>query len=356
MAYENMTYEVILKRMIDSVIADYPNVDMREGSIIYNALAPAAIELAVAYTELDNVLKESFIDTASREYIIRLCNQVGMNTFVFNASAGEHKALFNVEVPIGSRWNLELYNYEVMEYLGEEDSFHAYKVVCETVGTEPNTMTGDLTAITDVPDGLTDALLVECLVEGEDETEDADIVSAYYDHVNSSTADGNVDQYKSWCDQFSGVGNSRVFPLWNGDNTVKVSILTPSNRKASDELVAEFQEYLDPNSEGMGNGVAPIGAVVTVSTATETPINIAATVTMRSGYSDTTAIDTAVTDYLTNIAYEKNTVAYMNIGSAILNAEGVDAVNGLTINGGTADISLGDEEIAVLGTTNWTVV
>ena len=66
MAYENMTYEVILKRMMDRVTEQYPNLDNREGSLIFNALAPAAIELAIMYTELDNVLKESFIDTASR--------------------------------------------------------------------------------------------------------------------------------------------------------------------------------------------------------------------------------------------------------------------------------------------------
>ena len=61
MAYEDMEYEVILDRMIDRVAEQYPNLDTREGSIIYNALAPAALELAIMYVELDNVLNESFI-------------------------------------------------------------------------------------------------------------------------------------------------------------------------------------------------------------------------------------------------------------------------------------------------------
>ena len=88
MAYENMTYEVILQRMMDRVTTQYPNLDNREGSIIFNALSPAAIELAIMYTELDNVLNESFVNTASREYILIGCEQMGMDTSIFEASAG----------------------------------------------------------------------------------------------------------------------------------------------------------------------------------------------------------------------------------------------------------------------------
>ena len=105
MIYEDMTYEVILERMINRVSNQYPNLDTREGSIIFNALAPAAIELAIMYTELDNCLNESFVDTASREYLFRSCEQMGIDTSTFNAKAGIHKGEFDVEVSIGSRWN-----------------------------------------------------------------------------------------------------------------------------------------------------------------------------------------------------------------------------------------------------------
>ena len=80
MAYENMTYEVILQRMMERVTTKYPNLDNREGSIIFNALAPAALELAIMYTELENVLNESFVETATRalSLIVKhvLCGQV----------------------------------------------------------------------------------------------------------------------------------------------------------------------------------------------------------------------------------------------------------------------------------------
>ena len=353
MAYENMTYEYILQRMMARVTEKYPNLDNREGSIIFNALAPAAVELAIMYTELDNTLNESFVDTASRDYLLLGCEQMGMDISMFEATAGVHKAQFNTKVEVGSRWNCDLYNYTIAEYIGLENALYTYQVICDTTGTAPNNVTGDLTPITDAPSDLTHAKLVECLIEGENETTDEDIRTAYHEFLDSSATDGNITQYERWCSEYDGIGNYKVIPLWNGANTVKVSILSSSNHSASDELVAEFQEYLDPGVTGMGDGQAPIGSFVTVSTATELPISITATVTMKQGYNDKTVIDTALQAYFSEIAYQKTSLSYMSIGAVILGVEGVDSISNLLINKGTADIPLADEQIAVLGTTLW---
>jgi uncharacterized phage protein gp47/JayE len=357
MAYELMTYEVILERMIKRVADEYPNIDTREGSMLYNAMASAAVELAIAYTEMDNILVESFVSTASREYLLVACEQMGIDTSMFNATNSVHKGRFNVEVELESRWNCGLYNYQVTEELGEEDGYYTYKLLCETTGVAPNNIKGELTAITDIPRNLTVAELVECLVEGEDETEDDDIREYYHNYVNATISDGNIAQYGQWCDNFDGIGNYKIFPLANGANTVEVSILTANtNGVASEELIAEFQEYLDPNSEGMGNGVAPIGAFVTVTTATEVPIDVSAKVVFKKGYTDTTDIDKVLAKYFQDISYDKTSVAYMSLGSAILNSECIDVISDLQINGGTVDINLGEREIPIVGTTNWTVV
>lgn len=353
MAYEDMTYEVILQRMMDRVISKYPNLDNREGSIIFDALAPAAIELAIMYTELDNALNESFVNTASREYILVACEQMGMDITQFEAHAGTHRGEFDVEVPIGSRWNCDLFNYTVTKFIGMNGNYYTYQMECDTAGTAPNNQKGDLTPITDAPTDLTYAKVTECLIEGENEIDDDGIRSAYFEFVNSTVTDGNVAQYERWCSEYEGIGNAKITPLWNGANTVKVSILSASNRAASDELVAEFQEYLDPNAEGMGNGVAPIGSFVTVATATEIPINVSATITFKTGYSDTSKITDALSQYFSDIAYEKTQVAYMTIGATILGVEGVESINDLLVNGGTSNVDLGYEEIPVLGTTNW---
>lgn len=369
MAFENMTYEVILSQMMDRVTANYPNLDTREGSILFNALAPAALEMAILYTELDNAIAESFVDTASREYILTHCEQMGMDTSVFEAKAGVHLGVFNVQVAIGSRWNCDLYNYTVNEpYVGNEfeipNGHFAYRMTCETTGTSPNVITGELTPIDDAPDGLSYKELVACLIQGENETSDEDIKQAYYDYVNDTQIDGNVAQYEKWCRDFGGIGNHKVFALWDENNTsdsVKVSILSVDNKKASEDLINKFQEYLDPGITGMGNGQAPIGAFVTVSTAKERTINVSATVTLHEGYSDTSPIKETIEKYFRDISYKKKgkgyvtSVAYMTLGAEILKTEGVAFINDLKINNGTSDITLGDEEIPMLGSTNWQV-
>jgi uncharacterized phage protein gp47/JayE len=244
----------------------------------------------------------------------------------------------------------------VSDYLGQDGDYFAYRLTCETEGTSPNNQTGYLTPLSDYVDRLTYSELVECLIQGENESTDDEIRETYYTYVSGGAIDGNVAQYRTWCELYDGIGNYKIFPLWNGDNTVKVSILNSSNGVASSTLVEEFQEYLDPNIEGMGNGVAPIGSFVTVSTATELPITITADVKLRSGYSDISAITEAINKHLKSVSYSKLILAYMNIGAVILSVEGVESVSNLKVNGATNDIALGDEQIPVLNSADWTVV
>ena len=346
--------------MIGKVLELYPDVDTREGSIIYNALAPAALELAIAYTEMDSVLDESFAETASREYLLKKCKEIGIDESMFAATFGIHRGEFDVEIPINSRWNCDLYNYEVISYIGVNEGIHSYRLRCETGGVEPNTVTGDLTPIDNTPTGLYYANLVECLIEGEDEASDDKMRETYFNNVRNTNNDGNIAQYETWCENYPGIGNYKIIPKFGVDTKVTVSILNSSNDVASDLLVAEFQEYLDPiESKGMGNGVAPIGAFVTVTTATELPVNVSANVTLSEDIDTETVnemINDALVSYFKRIAYKQNTLSYMQLGAAIIDVEGIEFITELKINNGTADIDLTGEKIPVLGTTTWSVV
>jgi uncharacterized phage protein gp47/JayE len=364
MAYEHMTYEVILNRMLSKVLESHPDVDTREGSLIYSACATGALELAIAYTEVDNTLNESFVSTASREYLMLKCKEIGIDTEIFNATYGEHEAHFNVEIPIGTRWNCDIFNYEVIEYIDEyivadgdyTETLYRYRLRCETSGSEPNSLVGDLTPINYIPSGLYYAKLVECLYYGENEATDDRVRESYINKVKNVNNDGNISQYEIWCDEYGGIGNYKVIPLWNGANTVKVSILDNNNDLAPQKLVDDFQEYLDPGVTGMGDGVAPIGAFVTVTTATEVPLSISGDVTLEDGYDDTSILNEGLVKYFKEIAYKKDILSYMQIGSAILDIDGVGFITNLKINGSTNDITLTDEQIPTLGETNWSVV
>lgn len=369
MAFNTKTYSKILGAMLDTMSIYYPQVDIREGSMAYNACASAAMELAIGYVDLNYFADNSFVPTASRGYKLLGCQDVGINVAVFNATAGVFKGEFNCEVPIGSRWNCGNYNFEVIELIGH-DELYEYQMVCETTGSLPNSTLGDLTPITDIPSELEVATITECLVLGEDEASNDDITEYYLNHVSGTAYDGNVAQYEKWCSDYNGIGNHKVTGLWNGANTVKVSILDINNRVASETLIQEFQEYLDPltaelnddttaenypQGRGMGNGKAPIGAIVTVTTANEKQIAVSATLKLANGYSTAVGVDDALVAYFAKLAYENNFVNYMSVGSVILSCASVESLTNLKINGGTTDIELTTDEIPILGTTSWSV-
>lgn len=358
MAYEDKTYEAIMNSMLSNISTQHPDLDIREGSLIYNAIAPCAMELAIAYVELDNVAKESFANTASRGYLYILCSQMGIDTSIFDATAGVFKGEFDVQVPIGSRWNHDVYNYTVTEYIGQDNDtqYYQYRMDCDTIGADANSVVGILTALSSNNGNPQVAQVTECLIDGENEKSDSYIRDYYYNYIGSTASDGNIGQYVRWTDSFGGIGNYKIFPLWDGDNTVKISILDSTNGVASSELIDSFQDYLNPlgddnETDGLGLGVAPIGAYVTVTTATELPITVSATVTYSNA--DIADIDTTLRNYFSSIAYNSTKVAYMNVGAVILQSPGVASISNLKLNNATSDITLGAEQIPKLSTTTW---
>ena len=372
--YENVTYESLMTRMLSRVSANFPEVDTREGSLIWNALSPAAIELAVAYAELDNVLANSFAQTATRDFLYYKCEELGIDTTTFDATNATFYADFNVEVPLNSRWNCDKYNFYVSSFKEVKDSLYRYYVVCETEGSEANNVIGTLTPIDAAPTGLETAILVSCEILGEDAWDIESVRNYYFAEAANQTIDGNVAQYQKWCREYEGIGNFKVIPLWNGVNTVKVSILGADNKAASSTLVSGFQDHLDPptstiddnasasnypQGRGMGNGLAPIGAIVTVTTGTEVAIDVSANVTIKNGYTADTVkanMTAAVVQYLKETAYTKSKLSYMGVGAAIIAADGVDYISNLVINGAATDITLDVEDCPVIGTTSWTVI
>lgn len=343
------TFDEIITDMLARVPDSF---DKREGSVIYDALAPAAYELSLAYEDMEEKLQNTYARTANRDGLILRAEEFGLEPFP--ATYAIRKGVFtpaSVEIPIGSRFNFEEINFEVTEKITDGE----YKLTCETVGVAGNYGSGTLLPMEYIQGLETASLDEEVLIYGEDEEGTEDFRQRYFDTIKSNARDGNVAQYEKWASEYPGIGSCKVLPLWNGANTVKVSILDTIQRPATEELIGNFQEYLDPGSEGLGNGMAPIGAIVTVGTATAVPVNISATLSLANGYTELGDIEADLTAMFTQLAYKKNTVSYMTVGATILNNPSVERVNNLLINGSISDIELQEEQIAILGETSWTV-
>jgi uncharacterized phage protein gp47/JayE len=267
-------------------------------------------------------------------------------------------------------------SYKLDENNEKIPKYYTYELVCETEGSAPNGRFGTLIPITFV-DNLTHAQLTSVLIYGEDEEETEPYRSRIFSHIQQSPIDGNVAQYNEWLNEYpeGGIGKYNVTPCWNGKNTVKLSILNTKNKAASGELFKDVQNYFDPPTDtinddtadstypqgrGMGNGKAPIGAIITVDTVTEIPLVINCQLKLKEGYTSPVGVQEAVESYLNSIALNKTTVGYMPISAEIYNAESVEDVVSLTITvdgeeldaTATGSITLGENEIAVLDTEN----
>ncbi|KHL96753.1 baseplate J protein [Paenibacillus sp. IHB B 3415] len=345
--YEDQTYEVLLERMLDRVPE---GMDKREGSIIYDALAPAAAEMAQMYIELEVSNNLYFPDTAGGEYLERSIAWTGITRHPagkaqlsgkFYTSGGEL-----LDVPLGSRFSLGLLHFSAAEKL----SPGTYRLESETAGAEGNQYSGTLLPIDYIP-GLARGEITALLVPGTDAESDEALRQRYFDSARRPSTSGNKYHYMEWAQDTQGVGGARVFPLWAGPKTVKVVIVNAEHKPASALLVSQVQQYIDP-APGLGEGQAPVGAVVTVESATGKTINVTARVTLAAGYALQPVINafTAILEkYRKEKAFAATYISQSVVGSLLLDTEGVMDYSGLKLNGGTGNVTLNETEVPLFG-------
>ncbi|MDO4754447.1 MAG: baseplate J/gp47 family protein, partial [Bacillota bacterium] len=275
-------------------------MDKREGSVIYDAVAPVAAELAQAYIQMDALLDAGFADTAVGKNLDRRASERGI--LRRRATAAVRKAaLTGAIVPVGVRFSGDDLNFEVSEKISEGE----YKLTCETPGDEGNRYKGVLYPI-DYIEGFSSAVMTDILIPGEDEEGDDAFRKRYFDSFQSQAFGGNVADYKARVDSLPGVGGVKVYPAKNGAGTVGLVIVNSDYDVPSTSLIEQVQNEVDPpESAGKGTGIAPIGHVVTVSGVTAAPVNIASTITYASGWSFSEAkalIESAIDGYFKELA------------------------------------------------------
>jgi len=352
--YENITYEKILKRMLEKVTAQNPNIDSREGSIIYNALAPAAVEMQNMYIALDTILNETFADTQSREYLIKRCAERGITPYP--ATKAILKGEFNIDVPLGTRFSLEntSLNYTVIEKI----AYGIFKLECEMAGTIGNYNFGSLIPIEYI-NGLQYAKLTELLIPGKDEEDTESLRKRYFASFNEQAFGGNIQDYKTKVNALAGVGGVKVYPAWNGPGTVGIVIISSEYKAPTQELIKTVQEAVAPTqNQGQGVGIAPIGHIVKVNGVTPYSVCVETKITFKSGYSFDdenvkASIESKIDEYFMDLNKtwadsDHITVRISQLEAKLLElTEVIEDVKGTKLNGEEKNKELGPNEIAV---------
>lgn len=366
MNLEKYTYKNIMQTALDQV----PNtVDKREGSIIYDALAPACYTLAQMYLDMNEILKVQYIETSYGEYLDKLAGQFGV--YRLQATKAVKKAEFRdssnnlFDVSIGDRFSTvgtNTLNYVVIEKI----STGIYKLECEEVGTQGNSYTGQIIPITFI-NGLATATMEESIVLGRDIETDDSLKDRYISFMNQKAFGGNIQDYLEKVKEISGVGDVQIYPIWNGGGTVKLSIVDTDYNPISQSVIDTIQEEIDPlNYSGEGYGIAPIGHTVTVTTPTELVLNVTADINTETGTTIEQIqadVEDNINDYIETIRHNfgtsvnksyVQTIYVAQILSAIINTNGVVNVTNVQVNGSSSDIVLVEtgvtQQIAKLGT------
>lgn len=354
--YENVTYEGLLRRMLEGAAAIDRNLDTREGSVLWYALAPAAVELQNLYIALDTVLSETYADTASRPYLIKRAWERGIEP------RGATKAVCRgallpegIEVPAGTRLSGGGLNYTVTGRLEDR----GYRLECESPGEQGNGYSGTLLPVEHVR-GLERAELTEVLIPGEDEESTESLRKRYFATLDAQAFGGNTADYLEKVSALPGVGGVKVRRAWNGGGTVLLTIIDSLFAAPSAELVASVQERVDPETgHGAGLGLAPIGHKVTVRGAEGAAVNVACTLTYQAGW-DRAAVEpyvqAALAGYMKELSKawagqeEPLVVRVSRVESELLGCPGVVDVEGTTLNGAAKNLVLEWDQVPVMGT------
>ena len=277
--YMAQDFEYWLNLMLDNVPDD---IDQREGSIIYDAVAPAAMVMAQQSLTRANIIKETYIKTAQGQFLDYRAEEHG--TSRYGATQTEVKAKF-LDSDGNSINNVQI--GDQFASIGETPIFYTVQKInddltgeltADDLGTAANSYIGQILPVTS-NDSLSWAEITEIVAPARDEETDDHLRDRLLKADDWIAYGGNIADYLAMLSKISEVGAGQVYPVWNGAGTVKLVIVDNNLMPASADLVKKVKNIIDPvDNESQGYGLAPIDHQVTVVAPTPLTVNISATV------------------------------------------------------------------------------
>lgn len=360
---DSLEGEDVFEAIMERLLARVPDtLDTREGSVLYNALAPAAWEIQLLYEELNLALQEAFADTASLDYLARRAAERGVSHKAATRAIVRAEILPDTVDVMGGRFT-EL-SSGLSYIVTEQIQPGLYDMECETEGEAGNLSSGQLMTdeVFDDETELQSAQIVS-LTDAASEEEDVEAFrQRYLDSIGSQAFGGNIADYKQKLLAQERVGGVKVFPVWNGGGTVKVVVLNNTYAPPGDSAVNDLQTLVDPEqNQGAGIGLATIGHIVTVEAAEAVPIHITAELVFVNGVTEAEALpsmNAAVEEYFLSLRsdwgnhdYETGTVVRIShIENKLLSLEHLILdVQVSSINGSDKNMELAPNQVPVIG-------
>lgn len=362
--FDEYSYELLLQDVLDNAPA---GIDTRQGSIFYDAVSGILIKIAKLYTDLDLIFALTQIDTATDDYLDIKASEYG----IVRHSASS--AVYNVKFEGITPNNGERFFTNGMYFLLKETDEGIPCLEAEISGIDGNDILSGTAAVpVNNIQGLISATFGEIIEYGTEEENDNNLRLRLREKISSPTENGNKQHYKTWCENFEGVGRARITPLWNGPNTVKAVLISPLGIPCSETVVERVQEYIDPSTkgytaivngktytvgDGLGEGAANLGAHFTAVSADETVVNIEFDAELAIGATTDNAAEEAaevLEEYMRKLVLETTNasdivIRLSSVGALISGLASVLDYSNLKINGNTENIVPGEDNVPIVG-------
>ena len=261
------------------------NIDKREGSIIYDAVAPAAMAFSEQVLQLANIVKQTYVKTAQDEFLDYRATEYGTARYPATYTKALARAVGDTEdgtvdnIRVGDRFASvqdEPVFYKVT-YVNENKTF---VLTAETAGSGPNSYIGQVLPVTP-NDRITYAEIIEVSAPARDTETDDHLRARLLAENRWAAYGGNVADYLDMLQNIEEVGAGQVYPVWAGAGTVKLVILDNDLKPASKQLCHQVKEIIDPEDAATeGYGLAPIDHRVTVTAPEELVVNVETTIVL----------------------------------------------------------------------------
>ena len=339
-----MTLDEIIEYMLTSVPSEY---DTSVGSFFYDLLYPVAEQVYRLQGKISDLDLNAFALTAVGEYLDRKVAEQGIKRKQATFATGIVRISGDVGATIqkGSKVAADEVLFAVDKTaVIPNNGYIDLPATCIIAGAVGNVNIGDICYFPVTLPKLTEVTNITAFTGGYDEETDSELLERYLEKVSRPNVSGNKYHYIEWAKEVSGVGDASVIPLWNGPGTVKMVIVNSLNQPADDDLIIAVSEHIET--------LRPIGAEVTVVSASELTVNVSVNVSNTITDEMKESITTAIRDYLSNEALLKGYISYAKIGSIILAVDGVEDYSSLKVNSGTSNITIADGAVPVLGSVS----
>lgn len=363
---EEQDTESVFERMLVNLPVD---IDVSEGGHPYNLLYPTAYEVSYfaeyLLTEAIKLIFPAFCEDYA-EIVDYHAENRGLSRKQPEYAIGEVVVTGEAEceIPEGTMFSTISVNGEasvdfvttadaVIDESGEV-TIPVQSVLEGKVGNVPaQTVVLNASQI----DGITNVTNPSAITGGLEEESTASLQERIVEHDASAgySYGGTESDYKRWALAVEGTGSVTIIAPTDDSGVIQLVLMDVNGDPASEDLcTAVYNHIMSPDDGSLR--LAPINDKISVTAPSVLTITVSATIKLAEGSSMDEAkssLVTAMKAYFLEAA-DDGEIKYTRVGSVLLGLDEVTDYSDLTVNGGTANISLPSGKMPTIAVGNIT--